>query len=104
MHSRDADTLELLAQEGVNTGYLFFVPRKEVAPRYEQYLRLWKRAGHKEKPNIGYWVLVYVDETDEKAMARAKVYFTLLLHQSLRHAGRRRHRLPASRGKLYEAE
>jgi alkanesulfonate monooxygenase SsuD/methylene tetrahydromethanopterin reductase-like flavin-dependent oxidoreductase (luciferase family) len=76
MQSRDADTLELLAQEGVNTGYLFLVPRNEVAPRYEQYLRLWKRAGHKEKPNIGYWVLVYVDETDEKAVAQARQYFT----------------------------
>ena len=34
VHSRDADTLALLAQEGVNTGYLFLVPRQEVAPRY----------------------------------------------------------------------
>ena len=31
-----------------------------------------ERGGHKEKPNIGYWVLVYVDETDEKAVAKAK--------------------------------
>ncbi|TMA07748.1 MAG: LLM class flavin-dependent oxidoreductase [Deltaproteobacteria bacterium] len=76
MQSRDADTLELLAQEGVNTGYLFLVPRKEVAPRYRDYLRSWRQAGHPEKPNIGYWVLVYVDETDEKAVARAKPYFT----------------------------
>jgi alkanesulfonate monooxygenase SsuD/methylene tetrahydromethanopterin reductase-like flavin-dependent oxidoreductase (luciferase family) len=76
MQSRDADTLEVLAQEGVNTGYLFLVPRNEVAPRYREYLRLWREAGHPEKPNIGYWVLVYVDETDEKAGARAKPYFT----------------------------
>jgi alkanesulfonate monooxygenase SsuD/methylene tetrahydromethanopterin reductase-like flavin-dependent oxidoreductase (luciferase family) len=75
IQSRDADTLEILAQEGVNTGYLFLVPRKEIAPRYKTYLSLWERAGHKEKPNIGYWVLVYVDETDEQAVARAKPSF-----------------------------
>jgi alkanesulfonate monooxygenase SsuD/methylene tetrahydromethanopterin reductase-like flavin-dependent oxidoreductase (luciferase family) len=76
MHSRDADTLAFLAQEGVHTGYLFLVPRHEVAPRYREYLRLWHAARHEGKPNIGYWVLVYVDETDEKAVAKAKQYFT----------------------------
>jgi alkanesulfonate monooxygenase SsuD/methylene tetrahydromethanopterin reductase-like flavin-dependent oxidoreductase (luciferase family) len=75
MHSRDADTLALLAQEGVHTGYLFLVPRHEVAPRYREYLRLWREAGHERKPNIGYWVLVYVDETDRKAVAKANQYF-----------------------------
>jgi alkanesulfonate monooxygenase SsuD/methylene tetrahydromethanopterin reductase-like flavin-dependent oxidoreductase (luciferase family) len=75
IHSRDADTLALLAQEGVNTGYLFLVPRNEVAPRYREYLRLWNHAGHKNNPNIGYWVLVYVDETDEKAITKARQYF-----------------------------
>ncbi len=75
IHSRDADTLALLAREGVHTGYLFLVPRNEVAPRYREYLRLWQEAGHKQKPNIGYWVLVYVDDTDEKAVAKAKPYF-----------------------------
>ena len=75
MQSRDADTLAILAQEGVHTGYLFLVPRQEVAPRYREYLTRWNRAGHPEKPNIGYWVLVYVDETDEKAVAKAKPYF-----------------------------
>jgi len=75
IHSRDADTLALLAREGAHTGYLFLVPRNEVAPRYREYLRLWNEAGHKQKPNIGYWVLVYVDETDEKSVAKAKFYF-----------------------------
>ena len=75
IHSRDADTLALLAREGVHTGYLFLVPRNEVAPRYREYLRLWNEARHPRKPNIGYWVVVYVDETDEKAVAKAKPYF-----------------------------
>ena len=75
IHSRDADTLSILAREGVHTGYLFLVPRDEVAPRYREYLRLWQQAGQPAKPNIGYWVLVYVDETDTKAVAKAKPYF-----------------------------
>jgi len=76
IHSRDAETLAFLAKEGVHTGYLFLVPRNEVAPRYREYLRLWTQAGHQGKPNIGYWVLIYVDDTDDKAMDKAKQYFT----------------------------
>ena len=75
MHSRDGDTLALLAREGVHTGYLFLVPRSEVAPRYREYLRLWKEAGHPNIANIGYWILVSVDETDAKALERAKPHF-----------------------------
>jgi alkanesulfonate monooxygenase SsuD/methylene tetrahydromethanopterin reductase-like flavin-dependent oxidoreductase (luciferase family) len=59
----------------VHTGHLFLVPRNEVAARYREYLRLWNEAHHPSKPNIGYWILVYVDETDEKAVAKAKPYF-----------------------------
>ena len=51
------------------------MPRSDVAPRYREYLRLWNDARHAGKPNIGYWVLVYVDETDAKAVAKAKPYF-----------------------------
>ena len=75
IHSRDADTLALLAREGVHTGYLFLVPRDEVAPRYREYLGLWRDAGHSAKPNIGYWILVYVDDSDAKAVAKAKPCF-----------------------------
>jgi hypothetical protein len=34
------------------------------------------RGGHQGKPNIGYWVLVYVDETDDKAVVKARRYFS----------------------------
>jgi len=71
VQSRDPDTLAFLAQEGVHTGYLLFLPRDEAAPRYREYLRLWQQAGHLQKPNIGYWTLVYVDETDEQAVRKA---------------------------------
>jgi len=71
VQSRDPDTLAFLAKEGVHTGYLLFVPRDEAAPRYREYLRLWRQAGHQQKPNIGYWTLVYVDDTDEQAIRKA---------------------------------
>ncbi len=71
IQSRDATTLRFLAQEGVNTGYLLFLPREDAAPRYKEYLRLWEEAGHQQKPNIAYWTLVYVDETDELAVKKA---------------------------------
>jgi alkanesulfonate monooxygenase SsuD/methylene tetrahydromethanopterin reductase-like flavin-dependent oxidoreductase (luciferase family) len=72
IQSRDPETLALLAREGVHTGYLFFLPRADAAPRYREYLHLWEQAGHPTKPNIGYWVLVHVDETDERAIERAR--------------------------------
>src|SRR5205823_13704855 len=75
IESRDPKTLELLAREGVHTGYVFFLPRHEVAPRYREYLRLWQQAGHPEKPNTSYWTLVYVDETDEIAIEKVKPHF-----------------------------
>lgn len=71
VQSRDPDTLELLARDGIHTGYLMFMPRDVAAPRYHQYLQLWQQAGHQQKPNIGYWTLVYVDETDERAIRNA---------------------------------
>jgi alkanesulfonate monooxygenase SsuD/methylene tetrahydromethanopterin reductase-like flavin-dependent oxidoreductase (luciferase family) len=75
VHSRDPGTLAFLAKEGVHTGYLFLVPRQHVAARYREYLKQWKEAGHGGKPNIGYWILVYVDDTDAKASEKAKPLF-----------------------------
>lgn len=72
LQSRDPETLEVLACEGVNTGYLLFVSRETAAPRYREYLRRWRSAGHAADPRIAFWTLVYVDETDEKARAQAE--------------------------------
>jgi alkanesulfonate monooxygenase SsuD/methylene tetrahydromethanopterin reductase-like flavin-dependent oxidoreductase (luciferase family) len=58
VQSRDQDTPELLARVGA-------------VPRYREYLRRWQAAGHAHKPNISYWTLVYVGETDEAAVAQA---------------------------------
>ena len=60
--------MEFCAKEGVNTGYFISVPRHEVGPRYQKFLAEWKAAGHPRKPNIAYSTVVYVDETDKKAL------------------------------------
>jgi alkanesulfonate monooxygenase SsuD/methylene tetrahydromethanopterin reductase-like flavin-dependent oxidoreductase (luciferase family) len=69
--SREPDELRLLAREGVHTGYLLFAPREEVGDRYREYLQVWKGAGHHHAPNVAYLTLVYVDESDEAAVATA---------------------------------
>jgi len=71
IETRDPATLDLCAREGVNAGYFFFFPRDVAVPRYQKYLARWKEAGHPRKPNIAYLALVYVDETDEKALKTA---------------------------------
>jgi alkanesulfonate monooxygenase SsuD/methylene tetrahydromethanopterin reductase-like flavin-dependent oxidoreductase (luciferase family) len=71
MPSRDSATLDLLAAEGVHTGSLFMVPRSVSGPLYRQFVESWRSAGHAHDPNVSYWTLVYVDETDELAMERA---------------------------------
>ncbi|MEE2760356.1 MAG: LLM class flavin-dependent oxidoreductase [Pseudomonadota bacterium] len=71
MQSRDPETLEFCAVQGINTGYFISFPREEAASRYRKYLDDWAKANHKAKPKIGYSTVVYVDETDEKAMETA---------------------------------
>ena len=71
MMSRDPATLEFCAKEGINTGYFISVPRHEAGPRYQKFLAEWNAAGHPRKPNIAYSTVVYVDETDKKALDTA---------------------------------
>jgi alkanesulfonate monooxygenase SsuD/methylene tetrahydromethanopterin reductase-like flavin-dependent oxidoreductase (luciferase family) len=63
--------LEFCAKEGVNTGYFISFPRHEAGPRYQKFLAEWNAAGHARKPNIAYSTVVYVDETDQKALDTA---------------------------------
>lgn len=72
METRDPPTLELCAELGMHTGYFLLFPRREAAARYAPYLAGWKKNGHVGTPNIAYSTVVYVDETDEKAIAKAK--------------------------------
>lgn len=71
IETRDIPTLEFCAREGINVGYFLIYPREDCAPRYRDYLANWQKAGHKTKPNIAYSTVVYVDETDEKAVQTA---------------------------------
>jgi alkanesulfonate monooxygenase SsuD/methylene tetrahydromethanopterin reductase-like flavin-dependent oxidoreductase (luciferase family) len=71
IETRDVATLEFCAREGINVGYFLISPREDSAPRYRQYLADWRKAGHKAKPHIAYSTVVYVDETDEKALKTA---------------------------------
>lgn len=68
MMSRDPQTLEFCAKNGIYPGYFLVYPRADAAPRYRKFLDDWKRAGWPHKPNIAYSTVVYVDETDEKAL------------------------------------
>lgn len=68
MMSRDPQTLEFCAQEGINTGSFLMVPRKEANPRYRKFLEDWRAHGHERKPNIAYCTVIYVDETDKAAI------------------------------------
>ncbi len=71
MMSRDPQTLEFCAKNGINPGYFLIYPRADAAPRYRKFLADWGKAGWARKPNIAYCTVVYVDETDEKAIDTA---------------------------------
>lgn len=71
MQSRDPETLEFCARHGIHTGYFISFPHKEAGPRYRTYVENWQKAGWEHKPNIAYSTLVYVDETDDKALDKA---------------------------------
>jgi alkanesulfonate monooxygenase SsuD/methylene tetrahydromethanopterin reductase-like flavin-dependent oxidoreductase (luciferase family) len=71
MMSRDPQTLEFCATKGINPGYFLVYPRADAAPRYRKFLADWADAGWDRKPNIAYSTVIYVDETDEKALDTA---------------------------------
>ena len=68
MMSRDPRTLEFCAANGINPGYFLVYPRVDAAPRYRLFLENWQKAGWKQTPNIAYCTIVYVDESDDKAL------------------------------------
>jgi alkanesulfonate monooxygenase SsuD/methylene tetrahydromethanopterin reductase-like flavin-dependent oxidoreductase (luciferase family) len=46
MMSRDPQTLEFCAANGINPGYFLVYPRADAAPRYRKFLADWAAAGH----------------------------------------------------------
>ena len=71
MMSRDPQTLEFCAKHAVNPGYFLIYPRADAAPRYRKFLADWQKLHPTRKPHIAYCTIVYVDESDEKALATA---------------------------------
>ncbi len=71
LETRDPPTLEFCAREGINTGYFITYPREHARERYARFLADWQAAGWARKPEIGYSTVVYVDETDGKAIDTA---------------------------------
>jgi alkanesulfonate monooxygenase SsuD/methylene tetrahydromethanopterin reductase-like flavin-dependent oxidoreductase (luciferase family) len=71
MMSRDPQTLEFCARHAINPGYFLVYPRADAAPRYRKFLADWKATGRTQKPNIAYCSVVYVDESDDKAIETA---------------------------------
>lgn len=63
------EQLKSAAQEGAHTGYIFFRPRQDAAGYVRDYLQMWQEHGHQHRPNVCYLAFVYVDETDEVAVA-----------------------------------
>jgi alkanesulfonate monooxygenase SsuD/methylene tetrahydromethanopterin reductase-like flavin-dependent oxidoreductase (luciferase family) len=68
IETRDPPTLAFCAKKGINVGYFLVYPRRDAAPRYREFLAQWNAVGWPRKPNIAYCTLVYVDETDAKAL------------------------------------
>jgi alkanesulfonate monooxygenase SsuD/methylene tetrahydromethanopterin reductase-like flavin-dependent oxidoreductase (luciferase family) len=67
----DRATLRWLAEIGANTSSTMIVPRPAQRAVYRHYRNWWTEAGHPGRPEIGYWTLVYVADTDEAAEAQA---------------------------------
>ncbi len=71
IETRDPATLVFCAEQGISVGYFLLIPRDEAAAFYRTYYENWKKAGHAAKPRIAYSTLIYVDETDQKALDKA---------------------------------
>ena len=106
--SIDEDRLPLLASEGVHTGYLFDRPRRDAGIKLTSYLDTWKASGHQHSPNIIHLAFVYVDETDEAAIAKATphmLHSMRTIYDSERETrGKELIELFESRGELERAE
>ena len=59
------------------------VPRKALGLLYRHYVDWWRAAGHRGKPNIGYWTLVHVGQSDDEAISRAAPHVAHTLTRTL---------------------
>jgi alkanesulfonate monooxygenase SsuD/methylene tetrahydromethanopterin reductase-like flavin-dependent oxidoreductase (luciferase family) len=89
-------TLRHLAAIGAHTSATMLLPRAALGLVYRHYLRWWSEAGHPGRPNIGYWTLVHVAETDQQA-SRA---YPQVVHTLTKTLGYGRGENPRSRGSV----
>jgi alkanesulfonate monooxygenase SsuD/methylene tetrahydromethanopterin reductase-like flavin-dependent oxidoreductase (luciferase family) len=71
MMSRDPQTLEFCAKNAINPGYFLIYPRSDAAPRYRKFLADWQTLHPARNPRIAYCTIVYVDESDDRAIEAA---------------------------------
>jgi alkanesulfonate monooxygenase SsuD/methylene tetrahydromethanopterin reductase-like flavin-dependent oxidoreductase (luciferase family) len=64
-------TLRHLATLGAHTSTTMLLPRAALGTVYRHYVDWWRGAGHAGVPNIGYWTIVHVAETDQQAISHA---------------------------------
>ncbi|HEX4791555.1 MAG TPA: LLM class flavin-dependent oxidoreductase [Actinospica sp.] len=81
----DRHTLRYLAEIGGHTASTMIVPRAALAPVYRRFVDWWRGHGHEGAPNIGYWSLVHVAETDAKAEAQAAEHVARTFSETLRY-------------------
>jgi alkanesulfonate monooxygenase SsuD/methylene tetrahydromethanopterin reductase-like flavin-dependent oxidoreductase (luciferase family) len=86
----DRRMLRYLAEIGGHTGSTMIVPRAALALVYRHYVSWYRRGGHPDTPNIGYWSLVHVADTDAKAEARAAAHVTRTFTETLGYGQVRR--------------
>ncbi|ONI76196.1 hypothetical protein ALI144C_36595 [Actinosynnema sp. ALI-1.44] len=79
----DRKTLRWLAEIGAHTSSTMIVPRKALGVVYRHYVDWWRQAGHEGAPNIGYWTLVHVGDSDEEAITRAAPHLIHTLTKTL---------------------
>jgi alkanesulfonate monooxygenase SsuD/methylene tetrahydromethanopterin reductase-like flavin-dependent oxidoreductase (luciferase family) len=83
--TRDRRTLRWLAGIGAHTASTMIVPRAALATVYRHYADWWRAAGHGGRPNVGYWTLVHVAETDDAAVSRAHPHVVHTLTKTLEY-------------------
>lgn len=83
--TRDRKILRWLASIGAHTSSTMIMPRKALGMLYRHYVDWWRAAGHQHEPNIGYWTLVHVGESDEEAISRAAPHITHTLTKTLQY-------------------
>ncbi|MFE6869830.1 LLM class flavin-dependent oxidoreductase [Kitasatospora sp. NPDC057692] len=92
----DRSILRYLASIGGHTASTMIVPRAATATVYRHFADWWREAGWSGEPNIGYWSLVHVAETDAEAEARAEAQVYDALVNTLRYGSVQRSGTPAA--------